>query len=44
MMSEIDSPVGLMTLTVTGMVDGSDMNGTVDFGGLASGTWTAVKN
>ncbi len=44
MMSEIDSPVGPMTLTFTGMVDGSDMKGTVDFGGLASGTWTAVKN
>ncbi len=44
MTSEIDSPVGPMTLTFTGMVDGSDMKGTVDFGGLASGTWTAVKN
>ncbi len=44
MTSEIESPVGPMTLTFTGMVDGSDMKGTVDFGGLASGSWTAVKN
>ena len=41
---EIESPVGPMTLSFTGMVDGSDMKGTVDFGGLASGTWTAVKD
>ena len=39
-----DSPVGPLPLTFTGMVDGSDMKGSVDFGGLASGTWTAVKN
>ena len=41
---EIESPVGPMDLSFTGMVDGSDMKGTVDFGGLASGSWTAVKN
>ncbi len=43
--SEIEAPqVGPMTLTFTGMVDGADMKGTVDFGGFASGTWTAAKN
>ena len=42
---EIDAPqIGALTLTFTGMVDGSDMKGTVDFGGFASGSWTAVKN
>jgi len=41
----IDAPqVGPMTLTFSGMVDGSDMEGTVDFGGFASGNWTAVKD
>ena len=40
----IESPVGPMTLAFTGMVDGSDMKGPVDFGGLASGSWAAVKN
>ncbi len=45
MMYEIDAPpVGAMTLTFTGLVDGSNMEGTVDFGGFASGSWTAVKN
>ena len=45
MASEIDAPqVGAMTLSFTGMVDGSNMKGTVDFGGFASGSWTAVKN
>ena len=43
--SEIEAPqVGPMTLTFTGMVDGTDMKGTVDFGGFASGSWTATKN
>ncbi len=41
---EVDSQVGPLTLSFTGMVDGSNMKGTVDFGGLASGSWTAVKN
>ena len=42
---DIDAPqIGALTLTFTGMVDGSDMKGTVDFGGFASGSWTAVKN
>ena len=45
MTHEIDAPqVGPMTLSFTGMVDGSNMKGTVDFGGFASGSWTAVKN
>ena len=42
---EIDAPqVGPMTLSFTGMVDGSNMKGTVDFGGFATGNWTAVKD
>ena len=42
--TQIDAPqIGPMTLTFTGMVDGSDMKGNVDFGGFMSGTWTAVK-
>ena len=42
---EVDAPqVGPLTLSFTGTVDGSNMKGTVDFGGLASGSWTAVKN
>ncbi len=42
---EIDAPqIGPLTLSLTGMVDGSDMKGTVDFGGFASGSWTAVKD
>ena len=42
---EIDAPqVGPMTLSFTGTVDGSNMKGSVDFGGFASGSWTAVKN
>ncbi len=41
---EIDAPqVGALTLSFTGMVDGSNMKGTVDFGGFATGNWTAVK-
>ncbi len=43
--SEIDTAeVGPLTLRFAGTVDGSNMKGTVDFGGLASGSWTAVKN
>ena len=43
--SEIDAPqVGPMTLSFSGMVDGSNVKGTVDFGGFASGNWSAVKN
>ena len=43
--AEIENPqIGALTLTFTGMVDGSDMKGEVDFGGFASGSWTAVKN
>ena len=43
--SEIDAlQVGPMTLTFTGMVDGANMKGTVDFGGFASGIWTAAKD
>ena len=43
--SEIDAPqVGPMTLTFTGMVDGSSMKGSVDFGGFIQDSWTAVKN
>ena len=42
---EFDEPqVGPLTLSFTGTVDGSGMKGTVDFGGFASGSWTAVKN
>ena len=42
---DIDTPeIGPLTLSFTGMVDGSNMKGTVDFGGFASGDWTAVKN
>ena len=42
---EIDAPqIGPLTLSLTGMIDGSDMKGTVDFGGFASGSWTAVKD
>ena len=45
MMYEIDAPqVRPMTLIFTGMVDGSNMKGSVDFGGFISGSWTAVKN
>ena len=43
--SEIDAPqVGPMTLSFSSMVDGSNMKGIVDFGGFASGNWSAVKN
>lgn len=43
--AEVENPqIGALTLTFTGMVDGSDMKGEVDFGGFASGSWTAVKN
>ena len=42
---DIDAPqVGPMTLSFSGMVDGSNMKGTVDFGGFAIGNWTAVKD
>ena len=39
-----DPQVGPMVLTFTGIVDGANMEGTVDFGGFASGRWAAVKN
>ena len=43
--SEIEAPqVGPMKLTFTGMVDGANMKGAVDFGGFLSGTWAAAKN
>ena len=32
-----------MTITYTGVVDGKKMSGDADFGGLATGTWSAVK-
>lgn len=32
-----------MTITYTGIVDGTKMSGDADFGGLATGTWSAVK-
>ena len=42
---DIDAPqVGPMTLSFSGMVDGSNMKGTVDFGAFATGNWTAVKD
>ena len=32
-----------MTITYTGVVDGKKMSGDADFGGLATGTWSAVR-
>jgi hypothetical protein len=32
-----------MTITYTGIVDGKTMKGDADFGGLATGTWSAVR-
>lgn len=37
-----DVPAGL-TVIMTGTVDGSTMSGTIDFGGQASGSFTASK-
>ena len=36
--------VGALTITVTGTVDGSTMSGTLDYGGMASGSFTARKD
>ena len=45
MFYEVDSgQVGVITLTFNGTVDGATMEGTVAFGGYASGTWTAVRD
>ena len=38
-----DVPAGI-TVTMTGTVDGSTMSGTVDYGGQASGSFTARKD
>jgi len=32
-----------MVITYTGRVEGSTMSGDADFGGMASGTWSAAK-
>ena len=39
----IDYQGSPMTITYTGTVDGSKMAGDADFGGLATGTWSATK-
>ena len=39
----IDYQGSPMTITYTGSVDGRKMAGDADFGGLATGTWSAVK-
>ena len=39
----IDYEGSPMTITYTGVVDGKKMAGDCDFGGLAQGTWSAVK-
>jgi hypothetical protein len=39
----IDYQGSPMTITYTGVVDGKKMAGDADFGGLAQGTWSAVK-
>lgn len=33
-----------ITLTLTGTVEGDSMGGTLDFGGMAEGTWSAVRS
>lgn len=39
----IDYQGSPMTITYTGVVDGTKMSGDADFGGLATGTWSATK-
>jgi hypothetical protein len=39
----IDYQGSPMTITYTGLVDGKKMAGDADFGGLAQGTWSAVR-
>ena len=39
----IDYQGSPMTITYTGAVDGKKMGGDADFGGLATGTWSAVR-
>jgi hypothetical protein len=38
----IDYQGSPMTMTYTGTLDGKKMGGDVDFGGLATGTWSAA--
>ena len=38
-----DTQVGPVTITFDGTVDGSRMEGSVSFGYVGSGTWTAAK-
>ena len=42
--AEIDAQGQLLVIDFNGTVDGSNMEGTVNFGDFASGDWTAVKN
>jgi hypothetical protein len=39
----IDYQGAPMTITYTGVVDGKKMSGDCDFGGLAQGSWSAMK-
>jgi hypothetical protein len=39
----IDFQGSPMTITYSGVVDGKKMSGDADFGGLATGTWSAIK-
>jgi hypothetical protein len=39
----IDYQGSPMIITYTGAVDGKNMSGDADFGGLAQGTWSAVR-
>jgi hypothetical protein len=38
-----ETPRGAMTLVYKGTVDGNTMKGTVDFGDMGSGDWTAKR-